>query len=215
MTNATHSGPAGPITYKFEIASSSAFSPRPGHGHRQRRRVADVVHAGHRSAGGNDAVLASDGQRCGQRRLRSDDVAGDIRDELCDRSEEGRVPEQPRRLGLAQTAVLSLVEQDGGGDGPVCMSYTDPGWPDSPWPFGGPDPNFGVYTNQWYFARINGTWYGGAGSGSIAALLPARRDKARKRSAPIPGSVHPSARGSPRSASSSASWSRQWRETVR
>ena len=25
------------------------------------------------------------------------------------------------------------------------------------------DPNFGVYANQWYFARINGTWYGGAG----------------------------------------------------
>ena len=33
------------------------------------------------------------------------------------------------------------------------------------WPFGQPgdDPNFGVYANQWYFARINGTWYGGAG----------------------------------------------------
>jgi len=27
VTNAIHSGPAGPITYKFEIASSSAFSP--------------------------------------------------------------------------------------------------------------------------------------------------------------------------------------------
>jgi hypothetical protein len=43
------------------------------------------------------------------------------------------------------------------------MSYTDPGWPDSHWPFGGEDPNFGVYANQWYFARIGGQWYGGAG----------------------------------------------------
>jgi hypothetical protein len=62
-----------------------------------------------------------------------------------------------------RTATLRLVEQDGGGDGPVCMDYSDPGWPDSHWPFGGDDPNFGVYANQWYFARINGRWYGGAG----------------------------------------------------
>ncbi len=25
------------------------------------------------------------------------------------------------------------------------------------------DPNFGIYGNQWYFANINGTWYGGPG----------------------------------------------------
>ena len=43
------------------------------------------------------------------------------------------------------------------------MQYTDPGWPDSPWPVPGAEPGFGVYANQWYFARINGTWYGGAG----------------------------------------------------
>src|SRR5262245_38658306 len=43
------------------------------------------------------------------------------------------------------------------------MAYTDPGWPDSKWPYGGEDPNFGVYANQWYFMKINGTWYGGAG----------------------------------------------------
>jgi hypothetical protein len=69
----------------------------------------------------------------------------------------------PDVSGWQQTANLTLVEQDGGGDGPMCMQYTDPGWPDSPWPFGGADPNFGVYANQWYFAKINGTWYGGAG----------------------------------------------------
>jgi hypothetical protein len=64
-----------------------------------------------------------------------------------------------------RTGVLESVEQDGGGEGPMCMRFTDPGWPDSPWPYGGPgdDPNFGVYANQWYFARIGGTWYGGAG----------------------------------------------------
>jgi hypothetical protein len=61
-----------------------------------------------------------------------------------------------------RTGFLEQVEQDGGGDGPMCTRFTDPGWPDSPWPYGD-DPNFGVFANQWYFARIGGVWYGGAG----------------------------------------------------
>jgi hypothetical protein len=64
-----------------------------------------------------------------------------------------------------ETGVLELVEQDGNAalGGPFCTRFTDPGWPDSLWPYGGPDPNFGVFANQWYFAKINGVWYGGAG----------------------------------------------------
>jgi hypothetical protein len=58
------------------------------------------------------------------------------------------------------TGTLTLVEQDGGGEGLMCMAFTDPGWPDSPF-FG--DPTFGVFANQWYFAKINGIWHGGAG----------------------------------------------------
>jgi hypothetical protein len=69
----------------------------------------------------------------------------------------------PDIAGWRQTGNLTLVEQDGGGDGPMCMSFSDPGWPNSHWPFGGPDPDFGVYGNQWYFAKINGRWYAGAG----------------------------------------------------
>ena len=45
----------------------------------------------------------------------------------------------------------------------MCISFTDPGWPDAKWIYGGADPNFGIYGNQWYFANINGTWYGGPG----------------------------------------------------
>ncbi len=59
-----------------------------------------------------------------------------------------------------QTGRLLLVEQDGAAPGPLCMRFEDPGWPD--WPFFG-DPNFGVFANMWFFAKINGTWYGGAG----------------------------------------------------
>ena len=45
----------------------------------------------------------------------------------------------------------------------MCISFTDPGWPDAKWIYGGDDPNFDIYGNQWYFANINGTWYGGPG----------------------------------------------------
>jgi hypothetical protein len=64
-----------------------------------------------------------------------------------------------------QTGQITSIEQDGSGaaGGPMCIAFTDPGWPDAKWIYGGNDPNFGVYGNQWYFANINGTWYGGPG----------------------------------------------------
>jgi hypothetical protein len=69
----------------------------------------------------------------------------------------------PNVSSWPRTGTLLSVEQGGAGTGPMCMSFTDPGWPDSPWPYGGEDPNFGVFANQWYFAKINGQWYAGAG----------------------------------------------------
>jgi hypothetical protein len=163
VTNATHSGPAGPITYKFEIASSSAFSP--------------VVVTGTVNEGVSRTTYTPNTDLPPETTLYWRVTASDVANGV---SGPTTLPatfvtsfaidlkkvvylNSPDVSAWPQTAVLSLVEQDGGGDGPVCMSYTDPGWPDSPWPFGGPDPNFGVYANQWYFARINGTWYGGAG----------------------------------------------------
>jgi hypothetical protein len=163
VTNATHSGPAGTITYKFEIASSSAFSP--------------VVITGTVNEGVSRTSFIPTTDLPAETTLYWRVTASDVANGV---SGPTTLPatfvtsnaidlkkvvylNSPDVSSWPQTAVLSLVEQDGGGDGPVCMSYTDPGWPDSPWPFGGPDPNFGVYANQWYFARINGTWYGGAG----------------------------------------------------
>ena len=163
VTNATHSGPAGPITYKFEIASSSAFS--------------SVVVTGTVNEGVSRTTYTPNTDLPPETTLYWRVTASDVANAV---SGPTTLPatfvtsfaidlkkvvylNSPDVSNWPQTAVLSLVEQDGSGDGPVCMSYTDPGWPDSPWPFGGPDPNFGVYANQWYFARINGTWYGGAG----------------------------------------------------
>ena len=66
-----------------------------------------------------------------------------------------------------QTGKITSIEQDGNAStaGLMCISFTDPGWPDARWIYGGPgdDPNFGIYGNQWYFANIGGTWYAGAG----------------------------------------------------
>jgi hypothetical protein len=163
VTNATHSGPVGALTYKFEIATTSQFAPA---------LITGIVNEGATRTTFTPPtdlpaetplfwrVSVSDAANgiTGPATLAATfttTFAIDLRKVVYLNS--------PDVSGWPQTATLSLVEQDGGGDGPVCMSYSDPGWPDSPWPFGGPDPNFGVYANQWYFARINGTWYGGAG----------------------------------------------------
>jgi hypothetical protein len=70
----------------------------------------------------------------------------------------------PNISGWKQTGTLNLVEQNGA-DGSMCMQFSDPGWPGVPWPYlqPGEDPNFTIFANQWYFANIGGTWYGGAG----------------------------------------------------
>jgi hypothetical protein len=163
VTNATHTGPVGTLTYKFEVAANSSFSP--------------VLTTGTVNEGSVRTTFTPPSDLPAETtlfwRVTVSDVANGV-------TGPTTLPtsfvttfaidlkkvvylNSPDVSGWPQTAVLSLVEQDGAGDGPVCMSYTDPGWPDSRWPFGGPDPNFGVYANQWYFARIGGTWYGGAG----------------------------------------------------
>src|SRR4051812_22721334 len=163
VTNATRSGPIGTLTYKFEISTSSAFSSI--------LMSATVAEGASRTTFTPSADLPAETPLFW--RVTVTDAANGV-------SGPTTLPgsfvttfaidltkvvylNSPNVASWPQTAVLSLVEQDGGGEGPVCMAYTDPGWPDSPWPFGGADPNFGVYANQWYFARINGTWYGGAG----------------------------------------------------
>ena len=163
VTNATHSGPVGTLTYKFEIAANSSFAP--------------VLMTGTVNEGSVRTTFTPPSDLPAETtlfwRVTVSDVAnGVIGPTTLPASfvttfaidlKKVVYLNSPDVSNWPQTAVLSLVEQDGAGEGPVCMSYTDPGWPDSPWPFGGPDPNFGVYANQWYFARIGGTWYGGAG----------------------------------------------------
>jgi hypothetical protein len=163
VTNATRSGPIGALTYKFEIATSNAFSP--------------VLVTGTVNEGASRTTFTPPSDLPAEAplfwRVTVSDVANGVSGPATLAAsfvtafaidlKKVVYLNSPDVSSWPQTATLSLVEQDGGGDGPVCMSYTDPGWPDSHWPFGGADPDFGVYANQWYFARINGTWYGGAG----------------------------------------------------
>jgi hypothetical protein len=163
VTNATPSGPVGPLTYKFEIATNPGFSPVA--------ITASVPQATTRTTYQTPVDFPAEATLFWRVTVvdATNGVTGpasapasfvtsltiDLRKVI--------YLNGPDVSNWPQTATLTLVEQDGGGDGPVCMQYTDPGWPDSPWPYGGPDPNFGVYANQWYFAKIGGQWYGGAG----------------------------------------------------
>src|SRR3954469_22843816 len=163
VTNATHSGPVGALTYKFEIAATPSFTPAlitatvsEGVGRTSFTPSTDLPAETTLfwRVTVSDAANGVSGPAT---------LAGTFATTFAIDLKKVIYLNSPDVSNWPQTAVLSLVEQDGGGAGPVCMSYTDPGWPDSPWPFGGSDPNFGVYANQWYFARIGGQWYGGAG----------------------------------------------------
>ncbi len=57
-------------------------------------------------------------------------------------------------------AVTSTVTSAGHVGGDICIDHTKAGrWPQLPW-FG--DPNVPVEGNQWFFAKIGGQWIGGA-----------------------------------------------------
>jgi hypothetical protein len=164
VANATRTGPAGPVFYRFDISGSASFSSVT---------VSTTVAEG---SGGQTSFVPPPGLAINAVqywRVTAIDPANAI----------SSAPSAPRSFNTVLaidikkvvilhsadvsnwpvTANLSIVEQDGAPPGLMCMTFTDPGWPDSPWPFSNADPNFGVYANQWYFANIGGVWYGGAG----------------------------------------------------
>ena len=165
VANAARSGPAGAITYKFEISTSAAFSSL-------------VATATVNEGSGSTSFVPSNelpGEATLYWRVTATDAANGISSPVSSTAsfvtsltiDLAKVfyLKSPNISGWPRTGFLQTVEQDGGGDGPMCTKFTDPGWPDSPWPYGNAsdDPNFGVYANQWYFAKIGGVWYGGAG----------------------------------------------------
>jgi hypothetical protein len=164
VANAVHSGPVGTLLYRFEISTNPAFSPVA--------IAASVAEGAARTVYQPTVDLPAEATIFWRVTVSDPanavsgptSVTGSFSTSLTIDLRRVVYLNSPDVSSWPQTATLSQVEQDGAGDGPMCFNYTDPGWPDSHWPFGdNPDPNFGVYANQWYFAKIGGVWYGGAG----------------------------------------------------
>jgi hypothetical protein len=165
VANAQKSGPAGALTYRFEVSASPTFSPA----------VLDVnVPEGGGGSTGLISPVEMPAETTVYWRVTAFDQANGVSSPV---STTGQFVTSlsidlskvfylasPDISGWKRTGYLISVEQDGNeaAGGPLCTDFTDPGWPDSPWVYG-TDPTFGVFANQWYFAKIGGTWYGGAG----------------------------------------------------
>ena len=161
VTNATRQGPAGPIVYRFEIATNSGFSPvaitstvAEGQGQTSFTPAVELAAATTyfwRATAIDQANAITSAPSATQSFTTS--LAIDLSKVVYVRG--------PNIANWPRTATVTAVEQDGADPGPMCIQWTNSTfWPDVPF-FG--DPNFGIYANQWYFANIGGTWYGGAG----------------------------------------------------
>jgi hypothetical protein len=164
-TNATRTGPAGALSYRFEVSTTSTFT--------------SIVMTGTNSEGVNETGFIPTADLPINATLFWRVTAIDSANNIS--SPPSAIQSFVTSLTIDLTKVVYLlgpdlstwkqtgkiisVEQDGSAaaGGLMCISFTDPGWPDAKWIYGGSDPNFGVYGNQWYFANINGTWYGGPG----------------------------------------------------
>lgn len=168
VANAVRTGPAGPLTYRFEVSTSPSMSP--------------VAFSANQPEGANGRTSWAPPQLSSNTvyywRVTAVDTANNVT------STAGPVrrftttviidltrvivsyPGAPSGAEMASwpvTGTITAVEQDGNpaGDGPMCIAFvTSVPWPTIPF-FG--DQDVQVYANQWYFAFINGQWYGGPG----------------------------------------------------
>ena len=166
-TNATRTGPAGAISYRFEISNTSTFST--------------ILVTGTNSEGVNETGFIPTADLPINTTLFWRVTALDPANAI---SSPASTPQSfvtslaidlsrvvylkgPDLSTWKQTGRIISVEQDGNpaAGGPMCILFSDPGWPGAKWIYAGPndDPNFEIYGNQWYFANIGGTWYGGPG----------------------------------------------------
>lgn len=162
VANAARTGPAGAIGYRFEIATSAAFSSlvtsaTVGEGVNETGYIppADLpVNATFFwRATATDASTNVSATSAVQSFTTS--LAIDLSRVIVS------YPGAPNPASWPQTATLIAVEQDGNAStgGVMCISFsTSHDWPTIP--FLG-DPDVQIYANQWYFANIGGQWYGG------------------------------------------------------
>ena len=172
VTNSQRTGPVGQLAYRFEASTTNAFSALV-----LDRTVAE-------GSGGRTTLTAPTELPAETTlfwRVTAIDSANGISSPVSSTAtfvtalaiDLSKVIflNSPNASNWARTGTLEQVEQDGAGEGLMCTRFTDPGWPDSPWPYGEEPGKYTVFANQWYFAKIGGTWYGGAGEWIYRAAL--------------------------------------------
>lgn len=168
VVNAPTTGPAGPLTYRFELSTNNNMTPIA--------LSANIAAGGSGRTSWTPTQLASNtvyywrvtpvdttnnitGTASPVRRF-STSVIIDLSRVIVS------YPGSPSGADMANwpvTGTITGVEQDGNpaGAGPMCIAFvTSVPWPTIPF-FG--DEDVQVFANQWYFANINGQWYGGPG----------------------------------------------------
>jgi hypothetical protein len=168
LTNATHTGPAGAIVYQFQVTQDVAF-------------VSSVLAWSVPEASNQTSLTVPQALSVGATyfwRARASDPSntGTWSSILTFTTPSPSSPPPPPSNGSfdlsravvvvgaqnvaswAETARITAISQGGG---VLCIEHTMLGrWPRTTF---FDDPNTLVEGNQWYFALINGTWYGGAG----------------------------------------------------
>jgi hypothetical protein len=161
VSNVSRTGPVGQVSYRFEIASSATFGT--------------ILASGTVAEGGNGSTsftsstsLPADATFFWH--AQAVDATNNATSSFSTTQSFATV------LGIDLTTVnyqrfvnisgwpitdrVIEVDQDGG-DGHMCINHEKRGqWPTS---FFEDNPEVPVEATQWYFARINGQWYGGAG----------------------------------------------------
>jgi hypothetical protein len=166
VSNASRQGPAGAITYSFEIAANAAFSP--------------VIAAGTVTEGTGQTSFTPAADLAPNQTYYWRATAADVANGVSSPASTAQTfttslaidlsrviisyPDAPSEIASwKETATIIAVEQDGNPatGGPMCISFSlSDDWPSVPF-FG--DPSVPVYANQWYFANIGGQWYAGPG----------------------------------------------------
>ncbi len=164
VANAARQGPAGAITYKFEISLNAGFTsvvvsatvPEGDGGQTSFTPTTDLPNLTtiYWRVTALDAANSASSAPSAVQAVKTT-MALDLHTVTYARG--------PNVADWPQTATIIAVEQDGNAanNGPMCISFsTSDYWPSVGF-FG--DPTVPVYANQWYIANINGQWYAGAG----------------------------------------------------
>ncbi len=166
VTNSSFQGQPGPISYEFQISTSSSFSPL----------LVDQTVAQQGGAGASTSFTPTVDLPVGTIfwRARARDAQNSVdsafagsasfeRKAGLDLSKVIYVAPYPNISNWPETKTITNVSFDKG-SGTMCIDAVGEDWPATPFIFNGPGEDSVVEGNQWNFVQINGQWYGGANS---------------------------------------------------